>query len=135
MDFPLARHKNAFTASRAGLCARDQRKFWEMNARLFSNPGNKPMWLEREHVVQLAEGIRLDMATFTMCLDSGKHDGEIRRRIAEGKDKAGITGTPVFLLGTITSDGKVRVVKKMVGALPFAAFNAAIDEVLASKRR
>jgi predicted DsbA family dithiol-disulfide isomerase len=135
MDFPLARHKNAFAASRAGLCARDQGKFWEMNARLFSNPVNNPMWLEREHIVQLAEVIGLDMATFTMCLDSGKHDGEIRRRIAEGKGKAGITGTPAFLLGTMTSDGKVRSVKKIVGALPFAAFKAAIDDVLASKRR
>jgi protein-disulfide isomerase len=135
MDFPLARHKNAFAASDAGLCARDQGKFWEMNMRLFSNPANDPTWLEREHILQLASVVGLDMAAFTRCVDSGKHDGEIRQRIAEGKGKGGITGTPAFLLGTMTSGGKVRVVKKIVGALPFAVFKAAIDEVLDSQRR
>jgi protein-disulfide isomerase len=45
------------------------------------------------------------------CLDSGKHAEEIKKRTAEGQ-KAGITGTPAFLLGYIEPDGKVKAVKK-----------------------
>jgi len=135
MDFPLDMHKNAFKASIAGLCARDQGKFWEMNDMLFNNPTNNPTWLERENLLKLAGGLGLDMTTFKKCLDGGKHDGEITQRIAEGQSKAGITGTPAFLLGYMTSDGKVKAVKKMVGAAPYANFKAAIDEVLSSKKR
>jgi protein-disulfide isomerase len=135
MDFPLDMHKNAFKASVAGLCARDQGKFWEMNDRLFSNPTNNPMWLEQENILKLAEALGLDMTGFKTCLDSGKHDGDIKQRIAEGQSKAGITGTPAFLLGYMMSDGKVKAVKRLVGAAPYANFKAAIDEVLSSKKR
>jgi protein-disulfide isomerase len=135
MDFPLDMHKNAFKASVASLCAKDQGKFWEMNDRLFNNPTNNPTWLEQENLLKLAEGLGLDMTTFKTCLESGKHDGVIKQRIAEGQSKAGITGTPAFLLGYMTSDGKVKAVKKMVGAAPYATFKAAIDEVLSSKKR
>jgi protein-disulfide isomerase len=135
MVFPLDMHKNAFKASVSSLCARDQGKFWEMNDVLFNNPTNNPTWLEQENLLKLAEGLGLDMTAFKTCLDSGKHDGEIRQRIAEGQSKAGITGTPAFLLGYMTSDGRVKAVKKMVGAAPYANFKAAIDEVLSSKNR
>ncbi len=134
MDFPLDMHKNAFKASVAGLCARDQGKFWEMNEKLFNNPTNNPTWLEQENILKLAGDLGLDMTAFKACLDSGKHDAEIKQRIAEGQNKAGITGTPAFLLGYIQPDGKVKAVKKMVGASPYATFKAAIDEQLSSKK-
>jgi protein-disulfide isomerase len=53
--------------------------------------------------------------------------------MAEGQ-KAGISGTPAFLIGYIEPDGKVRAMKKVVGAQPFAAFKAAIDELLSAKK-
>lgn len=134
MDFPLDMHKNAFKASVAGLCARDQEKFWEMNEKLFNNPSNNPTWLEPENILKLAGDLSLDMTAFKACIDSGKHDAEIKKRIAEGQNKAGMSGTPAFLLGYIASDGKVKAVKKMVGASPYATFKAAIDELLSSKK-
>ena len=133
MDFPLDMHKNAFKASVAGLCAGDQGKFWEMSDTMFNNPTNNPTYLEQDGLMKIAEGIGLNMAKFKECLESGKHDAEIKKRIAEGQSKAGITGTPAFLLGYMTSDGKVKATKKIVGAGPFTNFKTAIDELLSNK--
>jgi len=71
------------------------------------------------------------MTAFKACLDGGKHADEIKKRIAEGQSKAGLTGTPAFLLGYIQPDGTVKAVKKNVGASPFATFKGIIDELLA----
>ncbi len=131
MDFPLDMHKNAFKASVAGLCAGDQGKFWAMSDKLFDNPTNNPTWLEPDNLLKHAEEVGLDMAKFKACLDSGKHDAEIKKRIAEGQ-KAGLSGTPSFLLGYIQPDGTVKATKKVVGAGPFANFKTAIDEMLSA---
>jgi predicted DsbA family dithiol-disulfide isomerase len=130
MDFPLDMHKNAFKASVAGLCAGDQGKFWEMNNKMFNNSTNNPTYLEPENLPKLAEEFGLDMDKFKECLGSGKHDAEIKARMAEGQNKAGMTGTPAFLFGYMMPDGKVKAVKKMVGASPYATFKNTIDELL-----
>jgi len=127
MDFPLDMHKNAFKASVAGLCAGDQGKFWEMSDTLFKNSST----LEPENLLKYAEGLGLNMTKFKECLDSGKHDAEIKGHIAEGQ-KSGISGTPSFLLGFIQPDGTVKATKKMVGASPYPTFKAAIDEMLSA---
>jgi protein-disulfide isomerase len=129
MDFPLALHQNAFKASEAGLCAGDQWKFWQMHDKLFANQ----QALKKEDLINHAKALGLDTKRFKECLDSGKHAEEIRTRMAEGQ-KAGITGTPAFLLGFIGSDGKVKAVKKIVGAQPYASFKAAIDKMLSPKK-
>ncbi len=130
MDFPLDMHQNAKKAHEAGLCAGDQGKFWEMNHKLFDNPTNDPTHLNPESLPKYAEELGLDMAKFKACLDGGKHADEIKNRITEGSSKAGITGTPAFLLGFIKSDGTVKATKKIVGAGPFTNFKTAIDEQL-----
>jgi protein-disulfide isomerase len=130
MDFPLDMHKNAFKAAEAGLCAGDQGKFWEMSNKMFQNTTNQPDYLNPENLLKHAEGLGLDMAKFKECLDGGKHAAEIKKRIAEGSTKAGITGTPGFLLGFIQPDGTVKATKKIVGAGPFTNFKAAFDEML-----
>jgi protein-disulfide isomerase len=130
MDFPLDMHKNAFKASEAGLCAGDQGKFWEMSDKLFNNPTNNPAWLEKDNLLKCAEELGLDMTVFNACLDGGKHADEVRKRIAEGQTKAGISGTPGFLFGFIQPDGTVKTTRKIVGAVPFTNFKTAIDEML-----
>lgn len=127
MDFPLDMHQNAFKASVAGLCAGDQGKFWEMSDTLFQNASA----LDPENVLKLAEGLGLNMTKFKECIASGKHDAEIKARTAEGA-KTGISGTPSFLLGFIQPDGTVKATKKIVGAQPYPAFKAAIDELLSA---
>ena len=129
MDFPLPMHSNAMKASEAGLCAGDQGKFWEMHDKLFANQ----QALKPEDLVKHAEALGLDTAKFKECLDSGKHAAEIKKTMAEGQ-KAGISGTPAFLIGYMEQDGKVKATKKIVGAQPYPAFKAAIDELLAPKK-
>ena len=129
MDFPLDMHKNAFKASEAGLCAGDQGKFWEMHDKLFANQ----QALKPEDLIKHAEALGLDAAKFKDCLDTGKNAEKIKKRTAEGQ-KAGISGTPAFLIGYIEPDGKVKATKKVVGAQPYAAFKAAIDEMLSLKK-
>ena len=129
MDFPLPMHSNAMKASEAGLCAGDQGKFWEMHDKLFANQ----QALKQEDLVKHAEALGLAPAKFKECLDSGKHAEYIKKTMAEGQ-KAGITGTPAFLIGYIEPNGKVRATKKIVGAQPYAFFQAAIDELLSIKK-
>jgi len=132
MDFPLVgMHQKAMKASEAGLCAGDQGKFWEMSHKMFDNATNQPTHLDPENLVKYAEELGIDMAKFKACLDGGKHADEIRKRIAEGQTKAGISGTPGFLLGFIQPDGTVKATRKIVGAVPFTNFKTAIDEMLA----
>ena len=133
MDFPLDMHKKAMKASEAGLCAGDQGKFWEMSHKMFDNPTNQPTHLDPENLVKYAEGLGLDMGKFKECLDSGKYVDAIKKRMAEGQSKAGMTGTPAFLFGFIQPDGTVKATKKVVGAVPFDKFKDAIDEMLKGK--
>jgi predicted DsbA family dithiol-disulfide isomerase len=84
-------------------------------------------------LVNNAEVLGLDTKKFKECLDGGKHAEEIKNRMAEGQ-KAGITGTPAFLVGYSEGSGKVKAVKKIVGAQPYAAFKSTIDELLSSKK-
>jgi protein-disulfide isomerase len=130
MDFPLDMHQYAFKAAVAGLCAGDQGKFWEMSHKMFDNPTNNPAYLAPENILTYAEGFKLDMAKFKACLESGKHDAEIKQRTAEGQVKGGMTGTPGFLLGFIQPDGTVKATKKIVGAGPFSNFKNQIDAML-----
>lgn len=127
MDFPLGFHDKAQKASEAGLCAGDQGKFWEMHDTLFTNSKA----LEPEKLGTYAESVGLNMEKFKTCLDSGKYADDIKKRIAEGQ-KAGITGTPAFLLGYIQPNGQVKATEKIVGAQPFANFKTAIDKMLAA---
>ncbi len=129
MDFPLPMHGQAMKASEAALCAGDQGKFWEMHDRLFANQNA----LAPEALLKHAEALGLDTTQFKECLDSGKHAAQIKAAMAEGQ-KAGITGTPAFLLGFIESDGRVKATKKISGAVPYANFKATIDEMLSSKK-
>ncbi len=129
MDFPLPMHSNAQKASEAGLCAGDQGKFWEMHDELFADQQG----LGQDGLIKKAEALKLDMTKFKKCLTDGKHAEDIKKRIAEGQ-KAGISGTPAFLMGFIESDGKVKATKKIVGAYPYTSFKAAIDELLSEKK-
>ncbi len=129
MDFPLPFHQNAEKAAEAADCAGDQGKFWEMHDKLFADQ----QALGQESLLKTAETIGLDVTKFKECLESGKFASQIKTEMAEGQ-KAGITGTPAFLLGFAEPDGKVKATKKISGAQPYAAFKAAIDEMLSAKK-
>jgi protein-disulfide isomerase len=127
-DMPLSFHKNALKAAEAAHCAGAQGKFWEMHDALFANQSA----LDPEQLATHAKAVGVDDAQFQQCLASGKFAADINKDVADA-GAAGITGTPTFLVGVIQpGDGRVKVVKKLVGAKPYAEFKAAIDGLLAT---
>jgi protein-disulfide isomerase len=128
-DLPLEFHKYAFKAAEAAHCAGEQGKFWEMHGVLFQNQAA----LAPEQLPGYAKGLGLREAAFQQCLDSGKFAAAIKDDISEA-GKVGISGTPTFLVGIVQpGDGRVKVVKKLVGAKAYSDFKAALDGALTAQ--
>jgi protein-disulfide isomerase len=122
-DFPLVQiHPGATPAAEGAECAKEQGKFWEMHDAIFDEQekqGSGTVQFTANDVKQWAAKIGLNTSKFNQCLDSGKYKQEVEKDIADGS-AAGVTGTPaVFVNGRL-----------IVGAQPFAAFKAVIDEEL-----
>ena len=117
-------HKFAFKAAQATACAAAEGKYWEMHDRLFSSQQ------ALEPFAPHATAVGIDAAKFEACLASGKFDAEIRRQMGEAR-KAGVTGTPGFLIGRTEPGGtQVKVLSVLKGAKPFADFKAEFDRLL-----
>ena len=118
-QFPLRRiHPTAQKAAEASLCANEQGRFWEMHDSLFGDQEH----LTIDALKARAATLKLDRTAFNTCLDSGKQAAAIDKDIAEGT-KAGVTGTPAMFI-----NGRM-----LVGAQPFAAIQAIIEEELNKK--
>jgi protein-disulfide isomerase len=122
-DFPLDFHPNAKPAAIASRCAGDQGKFWEMRHVMHVNADK----LSKDEVLKYAADLKLDTAKFKACADSDFYSADIDRQFQEGS-AVGITGTPSFVVGRVV-DGKLDGVR-LVGALPFSAFDAKLKELL-----
>jgi len=129
MDFPLSFHAQSMKAAEAASCAEEQGKYWEMNECLFANQDT----LSPETILKQGEVIGLEMDKFKQCLNHGNFIDAIKSTMAEGQ-KAGVSGTPTFLLGFIDQDGKVKATKKIVGVQSYTAFKDAIESLLSSDK-
>ena len=127
-DFPLGFHKNAKKAAEAAHCAGSQGKYWEMHNLLFEN--QKALGVDQ--LVGYATQLGLDVGAFKACLDSGEFAHQVEANQAEGS-KDGVTGTPTLFLGRTQADGKVKLTKRITGALPYPIFQQTIDAMLGSK--
>ena len=128
MDLPLENiHKIAFKAAEAAHCAGEQGKYWEMHDRLFENQNKLQPFASH------AEVLGLDVTKFEECVNSGRQAAAIRQDMAEAQ-KAGVTGTPTFFLAyTDPKSSKVKTVRRLTGAQPYATFKMEIDKLLASE--
>jgi protein-disulfide isomerase len=126
-DFPIeSLHRQAIKAHEAANCAADQDKYWQMHNRLFLNPNP----LGPEQLRTHASAVGLDLAAFQECLDSGKHSKVVQQGIADAM-AAGATGTPAFFLGTVDQNGqRLKAVRFISGAHPYARFKQEIDALL-----
>ena len=129
MDFPLESiHKQAFKLAEMAHCAGEQGKYWEMHDQFFTNQKT----LKPENWEAYGQVAGLEKLSFQQCIDSGRYASEIRKDMAEGQ-KAGVRSIPTFLLGFTEPDGKVKAVKMITGAQPYASFKEAIDSLLSQK--
>lgn len=126
-NFPLEKiHPNAFKAAEAAECARQDGKFWPLHDRLFLNQ----QALSDVELLNHAKAVGMDGPAFQKCV-TGPVAAKIRQDLEDGA-RAGVTGTPAFYLGTVQKDGKVHVLRRVSGAVPYANFKATIDSLLAS---
>lgn len=125
VDLPLESiHSAAFRAAEMVRCAGAQGKYWEMRDRLFANP--RTIADAASH----AAAVGLDGAKLDACLAAGTFAADIRRDMDQAA-AAGVQGTPSFLLAVPdAATGKLKPVKLIMGALPFAGFSEQIDAVL-----
>jgi protein-disulfide isomerase len=124
-QFPLESiHKAAFKAGEASACAGEQGKFWEMHERLFQNQQQ----LDPASLLSYASSLGVDAPRFQTCLA-----GQMVQRIRDDEDEAkrlGVNSTPTFLVGLLKQNGKVQVLRKIAGAVPYETFKSVVDEVL-----
>jgi len=126
-DFPLDFHPWARPAAIAARCAGDQGKFWELRNTLQTNADK----LSKEMIAQHAKDLNLDMKKFQACADSDFYTADINKQVAEGT-AAGVSGTPSFIIGKV-ENGQLDGVR-LVGAMPYASFDAKIQELLAAAK-
>ena len=122
-DLPLDFHPFSMKAAEAARCAGDQGKYWEMRDTLIANSAT----LSDDMISKSAEGLAIEMDEFHSCISSEHHKSEIQKD-ADDAASVQISGTPSFVLARSAKDKLDGV--KIVGALPYAQFQTAIDQML-----
>lgn len=125
-NLPLAAlHPKTLKAAEAAECAGLQGRYWEMHDRIFANQRAMDVTDFVGHSQQLA----LDVGGFETCLAEGRTKSRVQEDLDEAK-RLGLTGTPVFFIGTDEGDGVVRITHKIAGAHPFPIFQEALLRIL-----
>jgi protein-disulfide isomerase len=126
-DFPLDFHPNARPAALAVRCGGEQGKFWEMRHAVTLNANA----LSRELYDRLAGELGLDGSRFSACISAERYRTEIERDMEEAA-KAGVSGTPTFVLGA-TTPGTALEGQRIVGAQPYPVFETQIKALLGER--
>ncbi len=129
-DFPLEQiHPAAIPAALAAECADEQGKFWEYHDIIFAEQqkqGSGTIQYDADDLKQWAAQVDgLNTQQFNQCLDSQKYAQEVQKDFQDGAT-AGVQGTPTFFIGSPQKGWT-----PLVGAQPYSAFKAAIDQALA----
>lgn len=111
----------SIVAADAAECANDQGKFWDFHDYLYKNQpdeSNTAMY-NTDTLTQAAISLGMNGDQFRQCLDNKADDSKAQADLADGQ-KVGVQGTPTFYI-----DGQ-----QLVGAQPYDAFKAVIDQEL-----
>jgi protein-disulfide isomerase len=127
LDLPLDFHPNALQAAETLRCAGDQGKFWEMRDALIEHSTN----LSKESILAFAPSVVGDSTALRVCMESEKYKAAVESSRAEA-NKIGVTGTPTFIVGKTAKDSLSG--SRLVGAMPYTAFDFEIKKILADRR-
>lgn len=131
-DFPLSFHDSMATKEAvAANCAKEQggdKKYFEFHNEIFKRTTSNGNGLNDDKIQTIAKDLGLNTSKFTSCLSNKAMEDEVKKDIADGTS-AGASGTPTFVIGKTTSNGEING-DLVVGAQPFAAFQAVIDPML-----
>lgn len=107
-------------AANAARCAGDQGRYWEYHDLLYANQrGENQGAFSTANLKAFGAQLQLDPATFHACVDGGTYGAAVQADFADVRQN-GFTGTPTFVVGG----------QRIVGAQPFAVFEAAIEAIL-----
>lgn len=115
-DFPVV---GGEAEAQAAECADEQGQFWPYHDALYENFRAQST---TNDYVTLAEGLGLDSDAFRTCMDSGAMRQEIVGDVSDAQ-AYGVSGTPTFFINGV----------RLIGAQAQAAFEAVIDQELASQ--
>lgn len=126
-EFPLESiHPYAMKAAEVAECAADQGRFWRMQALTFADQAHLDDTALRERAAKAA----MDLERFDKCMK-----GDVASRV-HADEEAGkgmlVAGTPTFFVGTVQADGRVKIVTRLSGAVPFDRFKATIEAVMSA---
>ncbi len=125
-DLPLDIHPHAATAAEVARCAAAQGKFWPMRQALLADREG----FSAERYAVLAGDAGLAPAALRTCLDQGRFRDAVKADRADAL-AAGFDRTPSFVIGRETPKGIAGV--RVVGAAPYSAFAARIEELLRAR--
>jgi len=127
--YPLQIHnpgaqKEAEASECAGEVGGDD-AFWKYADLVYTRTTSNGKGFPIENLIPLAEEIGLDRAKFEECFNNGQQTARVLEDLKTGEN-SGVTGTPAsFLIHNQT--GEIRL---KVGAVPFEAIKAEIDQML-----
>src|SRR3989344_2664882 len=131
-DFPLSFHDPmATTEAIAANCAREQggdAAYFKFHDEMFKRTTSNGNGLSKEKIYTIATDLGLNTGNLKSCVEAEKYKDEVTKDIADGS-AAGVSGTPGFLIGKSSPDGKITGTP-LVGAQPYAAFKTIIDQQL-----
>jgi protein-disulfide isomerase len=131
-DLPLSFHDPMATKEAvAANCAREQggdKQYFQFHGEIFKRTTSNGNGLNDEKIQSIASDLGLNKSKFTSCLGNKAMEDEVKKDVSDA-GKAGASGTPTFVIGKSTSGGEMNG-DLLVGAQPFAAFQAIIDPLL-----
>lgn len=132
-DFPLSFHEPA--ASKESAAANCVKKlsgddaYFTFSESLYKNTGTNGRGMSDDTMRILAQNAGVSLDAYTTCVKESDFKDEIAKDVAEG-EAFGISGTPAFVIGTLSPDGSIQNTEKIVGAQPFEAFKKIIEKKL-----
>ena len=131
-DYPLPFHEPTATME-AGIAQYVYKEkgvdaFMKFSQDLYTNTQTNGKGLVAAKLDELIKAQGLDPAAAKAYADSDEAKQEIAKDMQDGQ-AAGVEGTPSFVVGTFDQDGNVSG-ELLVGALPQASFEQAIDKYL-----
>jgi len=131
-DLPLPFHNPAAEReAMAAECAREQGgdgSYYQFHDQLFETTPGNGVGIDLDGLAKIAGDIGLSGSKLKSCIEGGKYKDEVAKDAVDAA-KAGINGTPGFVIGKLAGDGSVEGVV-ISGAQPYPAFQSAIEDQL-----
>ncbi len=130
-NLPLSTiHRSSVDAAIAAECAGHQARYWQMHDQLFLNQRA----LAHDDVQGYASAIGLDIATFNDCLRDLRVLDKIRHEMVDAASLE-IQSTPTFLVGPISADGRLKIVRRINGAQAYPVFASVLQALVGETSR